>query len=333
MKNKFEKGRIHIFILTSPIGIKNAEKVIEKYVDSNELTVLFVDSNYKPTLLSLWSNIENIENFISDSKYRTAINRKKVLEIIKRKYSRYKLCYFYIMDYDAITNYIVNYFHCEDKRINIIEDGLVNYIKSYPSSTSFIHQILKVLYYSLFGIRTKMFFGTCTGIETQQISYQYLRYPELSLHPQKTLPIEFDSISYTPDENIILILGQTMEIDNEIVYREVLRNLIELIKVKHQGNVNQFIYKPHRWEKWNISDILFEFSLVKLYDTNPVETIVAEIRPKYIYSFGSSALINISMAIEKTRRKEVEIYAYPYLEKEVYEQIIPLFKKANIIVI
>ncbi len=322
---------IHIFILTSPIGIENAEKVIHKYLKPNEKTILFKDSLYNNFEPKYWSEVININNFISFNKIKTGQNRKKILKIIESKFQNFKKYHFYVMDYDALTNYIVNFFLCEEKEVSIIEDGIVNYINSYPENQNIFKQFLKLLFYKLLGINTKMYFGTCTGIETDEIRFQFLKFPGLSQLPQKTLSIDFNSIDYFPRSDVVLILGQTMENRNESIYRLQLKKMIEKIITQHGYKTKRIMYKPHRWEKWLISDLLHEYNIILINDISPIESIIHEIQPKFIYSFGSSALINIAMCINQ--RNSVEIYAYPYLEYEIYKPLIPLFEKAGVIVI
>ena len=181
------------------------------------------------------------------------------------------------------------------------------------------------------GIKTNVYKGSCTGIESCEINKQYLHFPELSNYPLKTQPLSIKKIEYAPLTGLSIILGQTTEIASQDMYRTALIDLIKIIHNQNQDSV--ILYKPHRWEKWNIKQILSNNKIVLVNDNDPIEEIVQKIRPENIYSFGSSALINIGMCLTKKCKSKVNIYAYPHLEYQVYKPLIPIFQKANVIIL
>lgn len=326
MDSKLKK--IHIFIVTSPIGITNGEQIIEEYLSFNDTTILIKDTLYTQLDTKKWTEVINIDKFIGYSRFHTILNKKKVVKLIESRFTGYGHYSFYVMDYDPITNYLANFFK-GIKEINIIEDGIGNYYSSDDHLGGAWKKYIKWMFYNALGLKNIIYSGSCTGIERKEINKQYLHYPLIAPFSQKTLSLSTKIIDYIPFEDVNIILGQNTLVSNAKEYREILTELIEI--VRNQKSV--IFYKPHRFEKWDITSIVEKYDLKLIEITNPIESLITELKPQNIYSFGSSALLNISNSLSDNTKNKVKSFAYPYIDAKVYEPIIPLLKNSGVVVL
>jgi hypothetical protein len=152
--------------------------------------------------------------------------------------------------------------------------------------------------------------------------------PSDTINPAKSLQLPFDSISYNPEPNSVLIIGQDIMHNyhkGEEYYTKRLGKLFQIIQNDHSDKL--IIYKPHRNGNTNTAEKLLckYFEDYKLFQSiTPVEECIKGIRPKYIYSFESSAIINLKIAM-----KDQVMFAILPFEKKV-STILSLYTKLRI---
>jgi hypothetical protein len=324
---------VSFFILTSPAGLKNSIAVIDKYIDKEKTyLILFFTGIVPENMQHHWNEIIDIESFGPLNPLVKALNKRCVVTIINSKRKLFNLFDFYIMDFDPITNYISHFFD-GNKNIFVIEDGVANYTLSIPMKhQTYFRPIWKKLFYLLVGIKTNVYRGSCTGIELDSITAQYVQFPKLSNYPSKSRKIPTKSISYVPEKGRVLILGQPMYRNNQNEYLKYLDGLIKSLKLQISHKIELF-YKPHRWENYDLEEFLRRNRIKSLKENTPAEDVVKDLKANIICGFGSSALFNISALLAPDIKSDIQVYAYPYLERERYTQVLPLYSKAGVVVL
>lgn len=306
-----------IFLLTSPIGISNIRNLQKwKESDSKILVNIFnlncegieaelVINHMVPKLGSFKFNLVH--------KIMVALSHKKLLKKIDALQQDVEETIVFFQDYDVTTNYVIHYFRKDaNKKAYIIEDGMVNYIPL--KRASFFKAFFKKVFYNSLGFSYKFVRVSATAIEQDFVSGQFVRSPEYSNLPAKSLPLLFDKISYDPLINRVLILGQEPYIGFRGItkrkYLECLNCMINAIITTHSDSCLEVFYKPHRaGQSISPDDFLYRQRLFIIDDTSPIEELLECFRPMVIYSFNSSALINIKLALDAESMSKVDVFS------------------------
>lgn len=282
--------------------------------------VIYADKSFNNQSNSGVSAFYNITQKIKQYK-------QVILSLKKYKQEKRVTLYFTYIE-DVLTNYLLFSFNKNIKGI-VVEDGTLNYYPHTIKSLSKKKIILKWILSNFYGIRFKFYKGHSSGIESKNVIKQYVRIPELSMFPEKSvkLPYPKRNISLT---NTFLIIGQEGYINQygEKRYKESLRELIRLMKTNTNFyNAETIYYKPHR----NGKRICFNWfkkhfnskKIIYLESDEPLEDLYFnKLGSKYIYSFDSSALLNIYLEAEDTQREFLSfnvLLKYNYLLESIFK--------------
>jgi len=298
--------KLEVYIIISPIGIKNAERKIEcdilQGLNANRILVNLSSFPYnskfwhyvklgkkirRPNRNLLINNLFII--FQKGSKY------KKLLGFIKDKIQNHPSCqieiYYQNLQCPLTNTVFFNFsslFSKKEVSFSIIEEGVGNYyeyFQYFPKERRKLY-LKKVLYF-IYGLRVK--------IPVSQICYfspfvknAYLRMPGFSPRPEISKLLEFPKVEYQPEKNTVLMLGQ----ESNSMSHGIEFYLSEQVKLINDVNSilphSKLIYKPH-WDLdlniENMFNLTTYQNLIVLRNDSSIEEIIHTIRPKVVVSF------------------------------------------------
>lgn len=239
-----------------------------------------------------------VKKFISYKRFLKKVSKKLTFD---ESYDMY-----YCNLDDVLTNHLYQKLISNNSnRFIVVEDGILNYY--HPKRD------LKVLYRkkffsSLLSIDFEIFTNHPTNVESERIVKQYVRLPEKAIAAAKSVKLPYKSISYQELEDVLLIIGQDIMHNTSLgeeYYIERVKKLFSNI-VQLEGKKKRVIYKPHRNGNIELAkNILFQtFSNHEvLMDITPIEELIEAISPKSIYSFESSAMLNLKLSLKNDKVK------------------------------
>lgn len=329
---------INIYIGLSKNQILSYEYILSDKEPDNSFNVLISNKTLKSNS-KLWERIIFAKETFNNqpkgkfSEFTNIINKIKQYKDIIKDLDPYKdekniTLYFTYIE-DILTNFLLFSFNKNIKGI-VVEDGTLNYYSHTIKSLSQKKVVFKWLLSNIYNLRFKFYKGHSSGIEEEKVLKQFVRVPKLSLFPEKSVQLKYPTRELDVKENV-LIIGQEGYINQlgERLYNDNLKDLCSLIKSKKYYNtIKEIYYKPHRHGKRIDENMFNEFfenkKLIYLESDTPLEDLFFNtLKSKYIYSFDSSALLNIYLESDKFARKKLEfnvLLRYNTLLK-------PIFKK------
>jgi len=329
---------INIYIGISKNQVSSYEEILKLDENSSSVNILISNKTIKNSSV-LWDEViyaDKSFNNQSTSGVSAIYNiTKKILQykqVVKRlkKYKDKKntTLYFTYVE-DILTNYLLYSFNKNIKGI-VVEDGTLNYYPHTINSLSKKKIYLKWMLSNFYGLRFKLYKGHSSGIESKNVSKQYVRVPELSMFPNKSekLPYPKRNISFT---NTFLVIGQEGYINQlgEKRYNENLKELVHLMRSDaNYADIKTIYYKPHRNGK-RINFLWFQKQfnskeVIYLESDEPLEDLYFnKLGSRHIFSFDSSALLNIYLESKDDQRGNLNfnvLLKYNYLLE-------PIFKK------
>ncbi|MDY8138681.1 hypothetical protein [Aquimarina sp. 2201CG5-10] len=328
---------INVFIAISPSHILNFESIIKSELHSSGSTILLNPGNFKYET-KLWDNVINgnmdLTYTVSSGLGKIIFQLKKIsgykkyLKKIKREFSLKSRCEFYYCNLDDIlTNHIFQIFKTNTKNtFYVVEDGILNYY--HPdrviSTLSFKKKLCR-----LYNLRFEIFLSHPTNISANIVNGQYVRIPEKAICSEKSIKLPFEQILYKPFEDVVLIIGQDIMHnceEGEAYYEKRLDLLFKRIKEQKKGK--KVVYKPHRNGDISIAKKLLKqnFENYELFlDNTPIEDCIPEIAPLEIYSFESSAILNLKIALKDS---PILFTVLPFNDKN--KNLITLYKELGV---
>lgn len=321
MENKSNKKSI--FIAIAPNHISNFENIIRNSSNIN-FTILLNPGNFKHEK-SLWSEVINGELDLkySQSKqyekviyqlkkligYRSYIN--KVDKLISRQF---KYDFYYCNLDDVLTNHMFHFLNKKEMAFDnyVVEDGILNYY--YPEINTTKLKAKKFFCENILGINFTLEKVHPTRIHSDTVKAQYVRLPQKAICPEKSITLPFVKIDYTPLENVTLIIGQDIMHNNKEgsdYYKKRLSALFKRI-AETSSNLTKIVYKPHRNGNSTIAENILQYSFNNFEifkDITPIEECIIKIKPSKIFSFESSAILNLKIAMN---RRDVYFAVLPY---------------------
>ena len=313
---------INLCIGLSQNQITSYERLIKEKLFEKGATVLVTNKTIG-VQEGLWDKViysNNSFNNQSKNGFTAIINiisKIKQYKAIIKKLSVYKkekniTLYFTYIE-DILTNYLLLSFNSNLKGI-VVEDGTLNY---YPHTIKFLSRkkiILKWFLSNLYNLRFKLYKGHSSGIEYKHVIKQYVRVPELSMFPNKSINLPYPKRT-NELKNTILIIGQESYInqEGEQKYIESLLKMFSIIKTKkYYKNISKVYYKPHRngkrlnldWLENQFKDINFKYLEL---DTSLEDLYFDNLGSKYIFTFDSSALLNIFLEHKDKDKIELNV--------------------------
>ncbi|CAL2081364.1 hypothetical protein [Tenacibaculum sp. 190524A02b] len=307
------EGKENILITSNSLNVK--EELFTR--------VIYSSKSFNNQSSSYYMAIKNIISKISEY--------KKIIDQIEPYRSSINVRLYFTYIEDILTNYLLFSFNKNLKGI-VVEDGTLNYYNHSINDLNLKKVYLKKILCALQGIKFVIYEGHSSGIEYKKVIKQYVRSPELSLFPLKSesLPYEKRDTTLT---NTFLIIGQEAYINSygRDLYIKRLKELMLIIKQNQEySNTNTIYYKPHRnGERINyeLLEKTFEEKKVKILDSDlPLEDLYFnELGSKHIFSFDSSALLNIFIESKKEIQKKIHFVVLLKYNKKLK----PIFKKFN----
>lgn len=311
---------INIYIGLSKNQISSYEKIIQTKRKQDCKDVLITNKTLEINPV-LWEKVIYANQSFNNqstgklSELKNIILKIKQYKIIIKELNEYKyedniFLYFTYVE-DILTNYLLFSFNKKIKGV-VVEDGTLNYYSHTIKSLSQKKVFLKWFLSNLYNIRFKFYKGHSSGIEYQHVIKQYVRVPELSMFPEKSIKLNFPLRSLEIS-NTALIIGQEGYINQfgEKLYNTNLLDLGKLIKSKdYYLKVDKIYYKPHRHGKRIdlnlLKELFFNKEVIYLDSDEPLEDLYFNnLGSKYIFSFDSSALLNIFLESEKKIKKQL----------------------------
>jgi hypothetical protein len=311
---------INIYIGLSKNQVSSYEEILKENKNKDSKNVLISNKTLENDS-NLWDEIVCVEQSFNNqsdgslSAIKNIIIKIKQYKQIIKELSIYKdeknsTLYFTYIE-DILTNYLLLSFNRQMKGI-VVEDGTLNYYPHTIKSLSKKKVFLKWILSNLYNVRFKFYKGHSSGIEYKNVIKQYVRVPELSMFSEKSvkLPYPTRTINLT---NTILIIGQEGYINQfgEDRYTNNLIDLSNLIKSKNfYSKIDKIYYKPHRnGKRINLEKLKHQFlnkELVYLESDEPLEDLFFnKLGSKYVFSFDSSALLNIYLESEEKKKEEL----------------------------
>lgn len=316
-----------VFIAIAPNHINNFESIIGNKLCKGD--AILINPGGFSTNQSLWDvEIKGNINLI----YRKATRIGRMLYQLKKTYN-YSVFFSKKIDsiiFDSKTDFyfcnlddvLTNHLFQLGRKIGfqsnyVVEDGILNYY--YPELNNQRKKTLnqKMLISKILSLSFKPAFIHPTNIDSSVVNAQFVRVPQKSICPQKSVFLPFKPIRYNPRRKTVLILGQDImaQTHNGVdYYINRLETLLEYILKNHSKD--SIIYKPHRNGNSKIAkQLVFErFKKPQIFnESNPIEEVIHKIKPGFIYSFESSAIINIKLALHDTA---VHFGVLPYIRKK-----------------
>jgi len=329
---------VNIYVGLSKNQISSYEIIIKEKKQEEGENVLISNRTLKHNL-KLWDKViyanESFNNQSTNkfSDFKNIIFKIKQYKAIIKDLNIYKkkkniTLYFTYVE-DILTNYLLFSFNKNILGI-VVEDGTLNYYPHTIKSLSQKKVFFKWFLSNLYNVRFKYYKGHSSGIEYEKVLKQFVRLPELSQFPSKSCKLRHPTRKLITS-NTALIIGQEGYINQlgEANYNKNLIDLCEIIKSKNNFlNLGKIYYKPHRHGKridlTILKSIFINKQVIYLDSDKPLEDLFFnELGSKYIYSFDSSALLNIYLESEEKVKNELEfnvLLRYNILLK-------PIFKK------
>lgn len=327
-----------VFIAIAPNHISNFESMIDNDLSIGN-TLLFNPGGFDFNK-DIWSEVINgsldLKYNESNSFNKLRYQIKKLLgyktftkKIRESLTSEYNYNYYYCNLDDVLSNYIFHYLNNKANVINhAVEDGILNYY--YPTINTSKLKSKRLFCKYVLGIDFIPEKNHPTRINSNSVRSQYVRIPESSICPEKSVQLPYSKIHYDPKDKVVLIIGQDIMHNSEegpLYYKDRLKALFESVK-KETIHQTKIVYKPHRNGDHSIAEeiLITMFENVELFmDITPIEECITQIKPSKIYSFESSAILNLKIAFEDVK---VCIAVLPYSKPQ--SNLLRIFNKIGI---
>lgn len=326
-----------LFIAISPSHILNFEELIKGELHSGKTILInpgdfHFDSNKWDMVIC--GGLDLIYKVSSPLK-KIWFQVKKLLlyrKYLRRVYAKIDITSNYDLYYCNLDDVLTNHLYQElirnhYNRFIVVEDGVLNYY--YPVQNWTVLRRKKFLS-NIFGLNFKVYAGHPTNIESKEVAMQYVRLPEKAIEPSKSIVLPYDSISYQHQSDVLLIIGQDImhntSLGEEYYIQRVEKLFCSILEL--EGKNKKVIYKPHRNGNLDLAKkALFKtFSNIEvLMDITPVEELVGLISPGSIYSFESSAMLNLKLSLKNDK---VRMGILPFYQHDT--GLIPLYKELGI---
>ncbi|CAM1360251.1 hypothetical protein [Tenacibaculum xiamenense] len=327
---------INIFVGLSNNQVRNYENLVPILEKGNHILIankgVHVNKNLFSEVIYSRISLNNQSNGSIDA-ITNIIRKIKEYQLILDKIIRYKeekniSLYFTSLE-DILANYLFFSFN-KNMKTYVVEDGTLNYYYHSIENLSLNKMWLKKIISYLYGIRYVIYKGHSSGIEYEKVKKQYVRSPELSICPEKSVSLPYLKRK-TQLNNSVLIIGQEPYIHHfgKELYIERLKELCDLAKQNDSYiDSKRVYYKPHRnGERIDYDVLIAEFEnkeVCVLSSEKSLEDLYFdELGAGSVYSFDSSALLNIYLEADDDVRGDIKFYVllkYNKLLKPIFKR-------------
>lgn len=332
----------HVFVSIAPSHNNNFEQIIVAQELSG--TKILINAGHYPYNEKYWDTVvageatpmgnPSNKGIFQSAKFQFSKIKsyRSTLKILKRELPIAPWELYYCNLEDVLNNYLFFRFRRKSQiKRTLVEDGILNYYDYRITSDRKWTFHLKKWFALLLGMPYKILYGQLSGIDLPEVQNQYVKFPEFALYPEKALPLGHYQIEYVPDKNKVLFIGQDVleNVFGHTEYGNLVSSMIQQIQ-KLTTTSDVIYYKPHRNGSYQVAlDLLIQHfgnRVALMQDNSPVEYLVADIRPGKIFSFFSTALVNIQMSLEKDQN--ISIYSMPF--GKVDNKVLKLFEHVGI---
>ncbi len=276
---------------------------------------------------NLWDKVLII-NLSPNNKSNTKLERfrnisakikaySKILKSMKH-YKKEEIKLFYSSLEDVLSNYLFFYFSEKTEGI-IIEDGVLNYYNHDIRMVSKVNLIFKKIISIIYGINFKFYKGHTSGIDYEKSLHQYVRDPYSAVRPEKSKKMHYEKRSVNSLSNDILIIGQEpyANVDRKLYYKKLDRLTKHIIESKDYNSSSIIYYKSHRngprMPHSYLENKFLDKKIVFLNTDDNIENLYFDVlKTKVIFTFDSSAVLNIYLGSNDETRGELIINVMPF---------------------
>jgi hypothetical protein len=273
----------NLFIIRSPLQLLNAVEAKEYFKTDNNILVILTNSQNDEKSFEKILTLSTWDNIIYYKEKPSLFKRAKLIKSLKK----HTYHYVFTGDYGSINQaFLAN---LNAKEFYLIDDGtrtiVIHKMLKNPSQIPF-SQKTNLYRYALLGLKVSfkkpLNFFTCYNLEP-------LKNSKLIINEYRYLQSLFQP---NQQDDAIYFLGQN--IDDLLMKKG---RYVEYIKRLKECYKKTIYYLPHRHETIsNELQELFDEQLILIENKIPIEIFFLEknIYPRYIISFTSSALFNLS---------------------------------------
>lgn len=284
---------INYYFIYNPFHLYYSKIIIEQHF-KNEKNILINHSDLNSTKRIINKNTISIDlrrNLIK----RIYDFRKIKKDIVKGAINGKNINIFIPHTLGVLSNY--SYYVLSKKynniNLNIFYEGLIFFYSYYHGFKRYYKQniiyfcvgLLSGTYYT---IKAKLLDLNCS-----RINKIYSPFMNIKAQKEKIIITNLEKISYVPNYDRCIIIGSPLNDYSEIPSR-LITSIYQQISCY---NINEIYFKDHpRYKcKSQFLSIANELNLsIKTINTIlPIETIINVYKPKYVFSFLSSSLINL----------------------------------------
>ncbi len=291
----------------------------------------FSGLEYENTLISSVSaeKNKNLHKFIlirKSSKIKSFWDTAKAKRYIDKTVKRGKCCFFISHTSGLLDNYV--FFQLLEKfpthSLNFFYDGVL-YFYDYKEPKKKVHE-LRSKVGGLLGINYK-FEPQIFPNQSSRIDSIYTVLPSFTLGPkEKMREVVIVSEDYVSKENTVLILGGKPSL---LTNEEVKRIYAQMSSLITEIEGVTVYYKGHHADTSNnFFDVIGDsFDFIDITQKSPVEEVIGRYRPEKVFSYPSSALVNLKAMYGE----QIEISSfYVQKKKAQIDYMIPIFSELDI---
>lgn len=294
---------MNIFICQTPFQLFYVNQIIKYFIITNGVkrNSLVFHSNLNVGINS-YDNIEYFNLGNESGKFKRFIQFKKAVKIINKivKTSTHKTDFFLPHTSGLLSNYIFNYkklVHKNNINLNFFYEGIL-YFYDYEENFQKFHK-QRYLLAVLLGFRYR-YNKTILPYNCVNIKHIYTPIKKFTLGDRsKVIEVPFkQEKSIEINRNHYLILGGPISFLKDF-YKESINQIINSSEkeyiIYYKGHSS---FETHNFEyKYLFSKVAERHNIkfVELNSIEPIELLIEKIKPFKIYSYYSSALLNISI--------------------------------------
>jgi hypothetical protein len=213
-------------------------------------------------------------------------------------------------------------------RVNVFYEGIIVFYK-------YDHHYFKNFGYYLSRWMVSFLSGIPYKVDKRLLDFNdsrvhkiYSPFLNLDAPRQKIVKTDLEQVDFVPREDTCVILG--LKLENK--FQEELKKIITAMYARlTELNVKRIFFKDHPSEKCELFQSLARELGKELFiieDTSPIENIIVNYSPKYIFSIWSSGIINLSNILPGST--EIHCFVTEKIITGELKKIIEAFKQQNI---
>lgn len=315
----------NIFIAHTPLQNFIVKKIIEQYFASAYYCNFLFTS-----VVTESGKFLNEINLINKETFKLKIKqlpkeRRKILKILR---DNNKSEVFIPHTSALLDNYLFYSFPSKKHgvKLNFYYEGIL-YFYNYRENYNYRIHLKRMVFGLLTGIRYK-FHSEIFPANSNKINKIYSIFPTFTIGCKKKMKeIVLLEQCYSSKKNVVLILGGKPSLLNNqeviLIYREILKD------IKDEFGNCKILFKGHHADTTNNFEIAAFNTIIfdDITEVRAVEEVIKDYRPSAIYSYPSSALVNLK-AMYNTKIKLSSYYIDD--KKEHLSMLCPIFESLGI---